>query len=424
MSRSTYNTERRGMALPVAIFAIVVVGALLAGAYFSSSQERKIGRNTLVEQRALNVAEYGLNYDVSNWDVTRNIEGNFPVGTVDANPRYVNTIGDTAFVKVTRLTPTNFLVVSNGRANIDQSMTQSTRSTSMMVQIAYPTVTTKAAMMSGGFVDLNGSGSISGFDQDPINQGTDCDSYTDENLASIVVPPLPKNMKTNISIGSGADSSASPPPGGVGSAKGIYGASPIAYSDSAAIKDSTYRVYGSESWTSLKDAAVWLAQSGDVNMPTIQPSLNATNGCDTRDIANWGQIDHTVTTLDKFAPCKSYYPILYAPADLYINNGTGQGILLVEGSLHLGGNFTFDGLIIVHNDLQKGNGTVELHGSVMVQDYKIECSVRNAGSGNCNDGTDVSGTFDLRYSKCAVQNALRGSAVLVPVKQRAWAQLY
>ena len=212
----------------------------------------------------------------------------------------------------------------------------------------------------------------------------------------------------------------------IGGAKGIYGpASPgIAYTDVAATNDATYRVYGSESWETLKKSAKWLAPSGDVNMASITPSLTPTNGCNTSDIANWGQIDHTVTTIAQFSPCKSYYPILYAPGNLTINSGTGQGILLVEGSLTLSGNFTFDGLIIVHNDLLKGNGTVEIHGSVMVQDYKIECNNNNNGTGNCHDGTDISGTFDLRYSKCAVQNALRGSAILVPVKQRAWAQLY
>jgi hypothetical protein len=427
------------MALPVAIFAIVVIGALLAGAYFSSSQERKIGRNTLVEQRALNVAEYGLNYDVSNWDITRNIEGKFPVGTVDANPRYVNKIGDTAFVTVTRLTPTNFLVTSRGRSNIDNAATQSTRTTSMMVQIAYPSVTTKAAMMSGGFVDLNGSGSISGYDQDPANMASDCDSYADENLASVVVPPLKNGQKTNISIGTGADSSTAIPPAGVGTAKGLYGpATPgIAYSDAAATSDATYRVYGSESWESLKKEAVCLAGPG--NCPAVvgaslgtavdidaKPSLTPDGKCDVSNVANWGEINHvnTPASPNAFAPCMNYYPILYAPGDLTVHGTYGQGILLVEGSLYMNGNFTFNGLIIVHNDLAKGNGTVEIHGTVMVQDYKIECSVKNQGSGNCNDGTDISGTFDLRYSRCAVQNALRGSAILVPVKQRAWAQLY
>jgi len=437
--------RRAGMALPLAIFAIVVIGALLAGAYFASAQERKIGGNTLVEQRSFNVAEFGLNYDVSNWDISRNIEGHFPVGKTEANIHYYNENKDRADVSVTRLSETSFLVVSSGVANIPNAASQATRRTSMLVQIAYPSVTTKAAMMSGGFVDLNGSGAISGYDQDPVNMAGDCDSYAEENLAGIVVPPLKTGQKTNIAVGNGADSTTALPPTVIGSSKGIYGpATPgIAYSDASATNEATYRVYGSESWETLKKTAVCLAGSG--NCPTLTtgqvgqavsiaspgPALTADGKCDHSLVTNWGEINHVNTEAapNPFAPCINYYPVLYAPGDLTITGGGntggyGQGILLVEGSLYLTGNFKFNGLIIVHNDLNKGNGTVEIHGTVMVQDYKIECNNNNQGTGNCQDGTDISGTFDLRYSRCAVQNALRGSAILVPVKQRAWAELY
>jgi hypothetical protein len=30
----------------------------------------------------------------------------------------------------------------------------------------------------------------------------------------------------------------------------------------------------------------------------------------------------------------------------------------------------------------------------------------------------------MKYSQCAVENALRASAILVPVKKRSWAQLF
>jgi hypothetical protein len=60
----------------------------------------------------------------------------------------------------------------------------------------------------------------------------------------------------------------------------------------------------------------------------------------------------------------------------------------------------------------------------MVQDDKIECQNNNKGTGNCHDGTEISVTFHLRYSRCAVHNALRRSAIPVPVEQRARAELY
>ena len=53
----------------------------------------------------------------------------------------------------------------------------------------------------------------------------------------------------------------------------------------------------------------------------------------------------------------------------------------------------------------------------------INCTVVGS-NGQCMEVVDMTGTITIAYSKCAVENALRGSAILVPVKQRSWAQLY
>ena len=52
---------RRGFALAVAIFAIVVIGALVAGIFYASTQQYRIGRNQVLQARADAIAEYGLN---------------------------------------------------------------------------------------------------------------------------------------------------------------------------------------------------------------------------------------------------------------------------------------------------------------------------------------------------------------------------
>jgi len=49
------NNER-GIALAVAIFALVVVGGLVAGSLFVATQEQRVGRNTLQQQTAFNAA--------------------------------------------------------------------------------------------------------------------------------------------------------------------------------------------------------------------------------------------------------------------------------------------------------------------------------------------------------------------------------
>ena len=404
------------MALPVAIFAIVVIGALLAGAYFSSSQERKIGRNTLVEQRSFNVAEYGLNYDVSNWEQSRNLESNFPVGTTDKNPRYVNQIGDTAFVTVTRLTPTNFVVVSSGRANIDQAASQAFRRTSMMVQIAYPTVSLAGAVVSAGTVTVGGSGAVIGYDKNPgkWTEANDCASYPTSDNAAIAVA-----AKTSLSM-KAQDSAHTDP--GTGNIKGAYApaGSGVLKVTSVAGNQATYITYGSESWESLKANADIKLPGNWGGSPTPLLKTDGSQKCDkggatTGQQANWGQADHTSPATNAFKDCINYYPVIYVDGDLNINGGSGQGILMVNGDLKLNGGFDFTGLVIVRDDVKKANGNATITGGLMVG---------NANIGDTGSGTDITGTFTIGYSKCAVENALRGSAILVPVKQRSWAELY
>ena len=65
--------RREGFALAVAIFAIVVIGGIVAGAFFASNQDYRIGRNTLLQERALAASEYGLNMAINNWNSTTNV---------------------------------------------------------------------------------------------------------------------------------------------------------------------------------------------------------------------------------------------------------------------------------------------------------------------------------------------------------------
>jgi Tfp pilus assembly protein PilX len=63
---SRIHSRRSGFALPVAVFAIVIIGALVAGAFFASTQEFRIGSNTIQQTRALGAAEFGLNQTQAN----------------------------------------------------------------------------------------------------------------------------------------------------------------------------------------------------------------------------------------------------------------------------------------------------------------------------------------------------------------------
>src|SRR5919108_2123081 len=60
--------DERGMALAVAIFALVVVGALVAGAFFAGTQEQRVGENQRRVQTSFGVAEAGAQERVLSWD--------------------------------------------------------------------------------------------------------------------------------------------------------------------------------------------------------------------------------------------------------------------------------------------------------------------------------------------------------------------
>ena len=111
--------------------------------------------------------------------------------------------------------------------------------------------------------------------------------------------------------------------------------------------------------------------------------------------------------------CYNHFPIIYADGNLTLNGkGRGQGILLVNGDLTINGNFDFYGIVIVRDDIEKGVGTAKIYGAAFSRDATV------------GDDSFWAGTQDVNFSRCAVENALRGSAVLTRVKERHWTQLY
>ena len=54
--RHSRLTNERGMALAVAIFALVVIGALVAGAFYASTLEQRTGRNSMYAAEAAQAA--------------------------------------------------------------------------------------------------------------------------------------------------------------------------------------------------------------------------------------------------------------------------------------------------------------------------------------------------------------------------------
>ena len=374
--------------LPLALVVITLLLILAMGGAAAMTQSFRSGRNLLVEQRAFTVAEYGLNRELSVWRRTRNLPApaGMAIGATDDSSMYV-AAGDTARVRITRLSPMTFWVVSIGRASIGQPSVTAQRTTSAYVRLAYPTIATRSAVTVGGSITISGSAIVSGQNYAPAGW-TQCDSLGGPDAPAILAPP-------------GASVSYN---------KNNIPTSPAVVYDPAAADSNTFVRFGTESWTSLQNNADVTLTDGTIKND-IAPTLTPGGGCDYANPLNWGE---PWRTSGNVAACQGYFPIIYAPGDLHLNGkGRGQGILLVNGSLEINGSFEWDGLVIVRDDLNKANGNALVNGTILARNAVI-----------ADGGSYVNGNQTVNYSTCAVASALRASAILVRVRDRAWTQMY
>ncbi len=271
--------ERRGTALLLALFAMVVLLLLSQGAFVASLHEYRAGRNTLVEQRAFAVAEFGINREIAAWPRSRNLPPptGLAFGAIDSNSVFVSQ-GDTARVKVTRLNDNTFWVVSTGRASIGNDALESQRMTHMLVRIAYPSISPGGAIVTAGDITVRGNAFVTGKNTDPAGW-TQCAEIAGRDTFAISYAPGVKVsiQKTN-SVENGTNA------------------------DPAAADSNTYVRFGTESWNSLvANANVRIA--GGTYQPF--PVGNAT-ACTTSQLLNWGEPFRGGGSI---VGCMDYYPI-------------------------------------------------------------------------------------------------------------------
>ena len=371
--------QREGMALALAMFAIVVIGALIAGAFFASNQDFRIGRNSIIAQRAFSSAEFGLNKTMAEWDQSLNL-----AIAVGKDTTFSYSTGDSghADVRITRLNDYTYWVVSEGSAAVGTTQ-EVRRRTSSVMRLAYPAVKVGGALTLAGGGDVKGSSLVIGTNGNPA--GWDCANFPGRDTTAIAYAP-----GTTLNV-----------------AKGNAIGTPPTYQDPNAGIDGTYIKYGDENWNTMKANADIKLSGG--NPGKIQPVLNGSGKCDLSLLTNWGE---PLRTLGNITACQTYMPIIYSNGDLTLNDGRGQGMLLVDGALTVNGNFDWFGLIIVRDEFVKANGTATITGAAMARNADIKTQ------------SYISGNITFQYSKCALETALRGSSRLLPAKKRAWAEMW
>lgn len=129
------SPNERGIALAVAIFALVVIGAIVAGNFFAGRLEQQSGQNTFFAGQAAEAAEAGLTNAIATT----------PAATLDALPvggppldLGTITLGDgvSANRQVSRLTTSLFLIRALGTRQDASGSPLARRSLGLLVRVA------------------------------------------------------------------------------------------------------------------------------------------------------------------------------------------------------------------------------------------------------------------------------------------------
>lgn len=375
---------RRGFAMALALGAIVVIGMLIGGAFFVSSQQARNGRGSMWQELAFRHAEGGLAQTITTWDPDSTsgltagqswIQSAVPLPDV-ANPKLYPR------VTVTRLNNDLFQVMSE--ASIGSSggaRAEATRRVSQIVRLVGPAINIRGALTVRGQTKIGGSSLINGNDQNPSNWSCDAPGAA---LPGIAIPD-PSMISTS----------------GCSNYSCVTG-SPKVQTDPVAAADSTYFKFGEDfDWDGLVSMA-------DIVMTfDAAPAPVVTNGkCDFTPVTNWGDPNHVGG-----GACTSYYPIIYYPGNANLTGGTGQGILLVEGDLSVAGLFKFYGPVIVRGRLKTAGTGGHFSGAVMAANVDLE---ENTLLGNAV----------VNYSACAVEKAVQAAGRAKPVIQRGWTEMF
>lgn len=363
----------RGVALPMAIFALVVIGVLVGASFYIGRQEQAVGRNTVRQQQAFAAAEGGMQLELANWDPpTRNALA------VGDSASFGGSVTGSGWYRgnVRRLNDLLFLLRSEG-FSADSTARQHL---GMLVRLRPVEIEVGAALTTQGDVRVGGSSFTDGNDHLPPGW-TGCPALE---------PALP-----GIRLPDAGDITTS----------GCKGLSCVAGNpkvlEDPTINDSTLQTFGDATFDDLRGMATKIITGGNRR---IEPSLVG-GACNRADPNNWG------SPLTPAGPCGGFFPIIWVDGDLNVNGVQGQGVLVVDGNLDVQGGFEFYGPVLIRGRLDTQGTGGHFNGGVIAANVDL-------------DQSDVLGNAVVAFSSCAVARALQNSAAAAPLRSRSWANLY
>ena len=383
--------NERGMALAVAIFTLVVVGALVAGALFVGTQEQRLGANVGRSEQSFRVAELGAAELIGGWGANRmtyNRLRPFPTDTAKiAWTRAANGSGSYS-ANIYRLTNSQFLI--DVEANDTLSRTAGLISEGgardrigLVVRILPLNVDLQAALTVGGPV-VFGGGNV-------FVKGQDSPPPAGSNWASC--PPAAPTI-----AGVRAKNA-----GDVANSQGQVSGSPNVLV-TPSMDSSTFTQFGPTNYAQLASQASVVLGAG--SYAPAPATIGAPAACNTAVLTNWGDGNNHNN------PCGLYFPIIRLTGNVTLTGGQGQGILLADGNLTLSGSFTFYGLVITRGSFSTvAGGSSKIYGSVMAQSINLATTAFN-------------GDVVINYSNCAISQSLNYTGITALNRSRSWSQLF
>jgi hypothetical protein len=372
---NSFVRSERGIALPIAMFALVVSGGLVAGAFFVGTQEQRTAENTRTWQRAFARAEGDAHEEIRLWDPpVYNARPTYPADSL------VIVRGTTRGV-VYKLNRDLYIVDMTSYDAAGAAANRGARQRVAAVARLRPlALEMEASLTTRGGVKLAGNATVDGNDHTPNASWSTCAAPEDTTDRAGVRTP----DSTSVSTSGNAQTLGDP---------AILG--------DTSVKDATFDTFGDVTYADLAARAT-IKFTGGQNLRT-EPVV--TNGvCDKAVLTNWGD------GINRASPCGNHFPIIHVAGSLTLNNVQGQGILLVDGDLAVQGSYEWFGVVIVKGSLKTaGGGSTDAHfwGMVMAQNVDLELQ-------------NLSGNATLNYSKCAIIQALEWTGTVALARSRSF----
>jgi hypothetical protein len=377
------QNKHYGFALPVTVFALVVVGVITTGGFFMANQEGRIGVASEHADLAFYLTERGLVDLMSNWKTT--VFEELPLWGDTALTQNYSGLGQVT-TRITRMT--EFLYFLDVDATVTKGgamLSGASRRVGLTVRLVAAEMEPRAALTTRGQTTLQGTAEVHGEDEVPGGWGPVClESLEDK-------PGILTDDDDDVTTQGAAEITGAP-----------------AVEEDESINDATFTEFGALNWNDLISMADITLSGGSLS--TTGPDSTAAGLCRSGSAfpSNWGNPENAG------AACSDWFPIIHVAGNATIQSGgVGQGVLLVDGDLDLRGNFAFYGIIIVQGNMSTQGQGNRIWGGVLASNADFDTQALTGGSVVTN-------------STCAVRRAVKESLSLTrvrPLVARSWVDL-